>query len=913
MKTFIVLLCLCFLNEARKLEIRNFIDDDTVDDNDFCVKKNGEKRPPGPPTFKKSQDEMQTLAAGNCGHRVELFCHYNRGCPMSELSWTKDGLPLQERGRETGLSTIRISKNGKLVIEDNRPSDDGNYTCSVSNKYGTIKHSIKVQCVQYLGPKPPVIIPGSPGNHSVHVGQNVTLQCPLALQDTVTPTFTWFKHYQVNGSWTENSTGLPYVDRLQTSGEIPLPEDSVLELYNLTLDDSGQYSCMVKNQYGGDVGTGWINVSMKIEPNLLTHVEAAVLSWESPIIIGVFVGGLLILIPIIVSIFLWCKYRKERKLKEDAVENATRVATWTKKIILDFNQPAEYAGSEIYVPNVRIEKVKMEKCNVDLEAIDGVSEYEFPEDTEWEFPRDKLELGKELGEGTFGKVVIAHNYQAELDEEAAQDPNVENKGHLLRDVCQRLPAVVAVKMLKEGHTDAEMIDFIKEMETMKKIKNHVNIINLLGVCSRPVGQQLMVIVEYAEHGNLRDYLRARSPERGTCQLAVSLRDMLNFGWQVARGMQWLHNQKCLHRDLAARNVLVCSDGVVKIADFGLARNLSDTDYYRKSSEGKLPVKWMSPESLFERKCTTMSDIWSFGVLLWEIITWGDTPYKNVPTLEALLELIKSGYRMDRPGHCPWKLWDIIKSCWMYHPETRPGWPHLISSLLQLYNDTLPGEYLVLSHHSLPTPPSSNENTGDQFPSLPATTPMSPAPSAISSFKPYSKFQYSVPRPRFSSYPEPSSNGYGFTKVRQISECSCGNTRVSGYDQDLDNGHESLKLIVDSKQEHLYSQAHYSNNNTRTQSSDIIDDKLVVSGNLNINGDKSRIRCFSDSSVSGHELQTDNPYHVLLDNRSSSESGYCTSNGDNNLIHDNNDDVFVDDKVSVLKPFKPIYTIQSHVP
>ena len=74
-------------------------------------------RPPGPPTFKKSQDEMQTLAAGNCGHRVELFCHYNRGCPMSELSWTKDGLPLQERGRETGLSTIRISKNGKLVIE----------------------------------------------------------------------------------------------------------------------------------------------------------------------------------------------------------------------------------------------------------------------------------------------------------------------------------------------------------------------------------------------------------------------------------------------------------------------------------------------------------------------------------------------------------------------------------------------------------------------------------------------------------------------------------------------------------------------------------------------------------------------------------------------------------------------------
>ena len=102
------------------------------------------------------------------------------------------------------------------------------------------------------------------------------------------------------------------------------------------------------------------------------------------------------------------------------------------------------------------------------------------------------------------------------------------------------------------------------------------------------------------------------------------------------------------------------------------------------------------------------------MLLWEIITWGDTPYKNVPTLEALLELIKDGYRMGRPGHCPWRLWEVIKSCWMHHPEARPGWPQLITSLLGLYNDTLPGEYLELSHTSLPTPPSSPENTGDQF-------------------------------------------------------------------------------------------------------------------------------------------------------------------------------------------------------
>ena len=100
------------------------------------------------------------------------------------------------------------------------------------------------------------------------------------------------------------------------------------------------------------------------------------------------------------------------------------------------------------------------------------------------------------------------------------------------------------------------------------------------------------------------------------------------------------------------------------------------------------------------------------MLLWEIVTWGDTPYRNVPTLEALLELIKDGYRMTRPVHCPWKLWNIIKSCWMYQPEARPTWSSLITSLLQLYNETLPGEYLELSSHSLPTPPSSTETTGE---------------------------------------------------------------------------------------------------------------------------------------------------------------------------------------------------------
>ena len=193
------------------------------------------------------------------------------------------------------------------------------------------------------------------------------------------------------------------------------------------------------------------------------------------------------------------------------------------------------SGNEVLLaPEVRIEKVRMEKPYwKDIsESGDAISEYEFEQDPDWEFPRELLELGPLLGEGAFGKVLqgVAHN--TSVVEECLQ-----MDGYLQPE----RPTVVAVKMLKEGHTDVEIIDFVKEMEMMKMIGKHVNIINLLGVCTQPAGHPLLVIVEFAEHGNLRDFLRARRPElvqylgrQGDRH--VSLRDMLSFGWQVLRCM-----------------------------------------------------------------------------------------------------------------------------------------------------------------------------------------------------------------------------------------------------------------------------------------------------------------------------------------------------------------------------------------
>jgi len=165
--------------------------------------------------------------------------------------------------------------------------------------------------------------------------------------------------------------------------------------------------------------------------------------------------------------------------------------------------------------------------------------------------------------------------------------------------------------------------------------------------------------------------------------------------------------------------------------------LVDSPFFYKVGEGKLPVKWMSPESLFERVCTGMvsvsttvprtalhctaqSDVWSYGVLLWEILTWGDTPYSTVPTLDALLELIRGGYRLGRPPHCPAPLWGVVSSCWAWQPDQRPGWHHLTDSLHRLHRAALPGQYLELPNlPALPTPPSSREGSGDWPPPAPA--------------------------------------------------------------------------------------------------------------------------------------------------------------------------------------------------
>ncbi|XP_037071690.1 fibroblast growth factor receptor 3-like, partial [Pollicipes pollicipes] len=301
-----------------------------------------------------------------------------------------------------------------------------------------------------------------------------------------------------------------------------------------------------------------------------------------------------------------------------------RIRTLTRRVVIEAS-PEEFA-----LPVVRIEPCRASEGGAASPA------YLLPSDPAWEVAHDRLQLADCLGEGCFGRVVRARLRPA------------GRQTHPVR--------VVAVKMLKEHHRDTDLMDLVSEMEMMKKVGSHVNVVSLIGACTR--GSSLMVIMEYAEHGNLLTYLR----ERAECERPFDSElpfpcDLVNFAFQVARGMEYLASRKCIHRDLAARNVLVGEDKTLKIADFGMARDVREKDYYRKVTGGRLPVKWMAPEALFDQLYTTGSDVWSFGVLLWEIMTMGCAPYPTVNSVDELGDWLRQGRRMARPAACPASVYD----------------------------------------------------------------------------------------------------------------------------------------------------------------------------------------------------------------------------------------------------------------
>uniref|UniRef100_A0A1A9WXE3 receptor protein-tyrosine kinase n=1 Tax=Glossina brevipalpis TaxID=37001 RepID=A0A1A9WXE3_9MUSC len=265
----------------------------------------------------------------------------------------------------------------------------------------------------------------------------------------------------------------------------------------------------------------------------------------------------------------------------------------------------------------------------------------------WELPKQNIVINRRLGEGAFGTV---YGGEALI--------NSENW------------TAVAVKTLKLGASTEDRLDFLSEAEAMKRF-NHKNIVKLLGVCLQ--SEPIYTIMEYMLYGDLKTYLLARrhlATETICDESDISSKRLTMFALNVSQGLDYLAQQKYVHRDIACRNCLVNAKRIVKIGDFGMARPTYESDYYRFNRKGMLPVRWMAPESLALGMFTPASDVWGYGIVLFEIITFGSFPYQGL-TNNQVLKFVKDGKTLQIPAGAKPQLEGLIKACWNRNPKKRP--------------------------------------------------------------------------------------------------------------------------------------------------------------------------------------------------------------------------------------------------
>ncbi|XP_066115041.1 vascular endothelial growth factor receptor 1 isoform X2 [Saccopteryx bilineata] len=585
------------------------------------------------------------------GEDLKLSCTGNKFL-YRDITWillrTADNRTTHHSiGRQKTTITKEHSITLHLVIKNVSLEDSGTYACRARNIY-TGEDILQKKEVTIRDQEAPYLLQNL-SDHTVAVSSSTTLDCHA--NGVPEPQITWFK----------NNRKIQ-----QEPGIILGPGSSTLFIERVTEEDEGVYHCKATNQKGTVESSAYLTVQGTLDKSNLELITltctcvAATLFW------------------LLLTLFI-------RKLKRSSSE----IKTDYLSIIMD---PEEVPLDE-----------QCERLPYDA--------------SKWEFARERLKLGKSLGRGAFGKVVQASAF-----------------GIKKSPTCR----TVAVKMLKEGATASEYKALMTELKILTHIGHHLNVVNLLGACTKQ-GGPLMVIVEYCKYGNLSNYLKSKRDlfflnkdaalyvepkkenvepdvEQGkkprldsitsneSCTSSgfqedkslsdaeeeedsdsfykqpITMEDLISYSFQVARGMEFLSSRKCIHRDLAARNILLSENNIVKICDFGLARDIYKNPDYVRKGDTRLPLKWMAPESIFDKIYSTKSDVWSYGVLLWEIFSLGGSPYPGVQMDEDFCSRLKEGMRMKAPEYATPEIYQIMLDCWHRDPKERPKFAELVEKL-----------------------------------------------------------------------------------------------------------------------------------------------------------------------------------------------------------------------------------------
>ncbi|XP_055009677.1 neurotrophic tyrosine kinase, receptor, type 2b [Boleophthalmus pectinirostris] len=554
------------------------------------------------------------------GHNVRALCKAS-GSPVPQIEWNIDVLDtdhdIEEKDTESSLTLSGLS-----------PADNGRViTCSAQNMVGQSEATLQLNIL--FAPTIEQLLPPERDHHWC---------IPFSVIGNPKPELQW---YHENIPLQEQD----YI-RTMIHESTESVDHGCLQLVNPTHIHNGVYRLVAKNKYGRDVK----NITAQfIKPPKLDPLDPSPLDDSVAVYVVVGIAGVALTGCVLMVIIL--KYGRNSKFgikgSSSVISNDDDSASPLHHVSNGNNTPSssEMGPDAVIIGMTKIPVIENPQYFRNSGSI-------LKSDTFVQhIKRHNIVLKRELGEGAFGKVFLAECYSLTPD---------QDKIH------------VAVKTLKEA-SESGRADFYREAELLTNLQ-HEHIVTFYGVCVE--SDPLIMVFEYMKHGDLNKFLRSHGPDAilmadGQHSILVELTQsqMLHIAQQIAAGMVYLASQHFVHRDLATRNCLVGENLLVKIGDFGMSRDVYSTDYYRVGGHTMLPIRWMPPESIMYRRFTTESDVWSLGVVLWEIFTYGKQPWYQLSNNEVI-ECITQGRVLQRPRTCPKEVYDLMLGCWQREPYMR---------------------------------------------------------------------------------------------------------------------------------------------------------------------------------------------------------------------------------------------------
>uniref|UniRef100_A0AAQ5XSQ0 Protein tyrosine kinase 7 (inactive) n=1 Tax=Amphiprion ocellaris TaxID=80972 RepID=A0AAQ5XSQ0_AMPOC len=600
-----------------------------------------------------SRPQDSHLEEGKPGY---LHCHAQAN-PQPEVTWLRNNMMITPED-----SRFKMFPNGTLRINNVEVYDGQIYGCETKTVGGRLSGQARVIVLEKLK-----FTPTPQPSQCLELDNEITIQCSATGRET--PTIRWTK--------ADGGEVPPHVE--QRNGQ--------LHFSKVTRSDAGNYTCIASNSLQGEIRalvtlTVAVYIHFKVEPDNTTvyqghtailhcqatgdpepHIHWMVKDKPRPVpvihedkapykmiqTIGLSVGAAVAYIIVVLGLMFYCKKRRHAKRLQKGQ---------------DGEEPEMEClnGGAVQQNGHTTAEIQEEVALTNMGTIATTEKRHSHVNDKLHFPRTNLQTITTLGKGEFGEVLLS---KAKGIEEAEEE------------------TVVLLKSLQTRDEQLQL-DFRREAEMFAKL-SHPNVVRLLGLCRE--AEPHYMILEYYDLGDLKQFLRiSKSKDDKVKSQPISTKTKVSICAQVAHGMEHLSNHRFVHKDLAARNCLINSQRRVKVSSLSLSKDVYNSEYYHYR-QAWIPLRWLPTESVFEDDFSTKSDVWAFGVLMWEVFSHGEMPYSKLNDDEVLEGLQTGKLKLPIPEGCPSKIYKLMTRCWALSLKERPSFTDIVHTLGELPSDS----------------------------------------------------------------------------------------------------------------------------------------------------------------------------------------------------------------------------------